>query len=384
MKRMKTLVSLLLVVVMCFTTFMLVQAEMWTDENGDTWEAPVYYREDFEYEGSKPDYLVGANIATGVHNALPNIATVTGVDAGENNKAMSLHTADGVTSAYQVNLRWSTADAWNESKCTSDLTGKTVVYEFKFKLNGESNGISARLRSYNGTTNKGDIVLFTIGNNSGQSQNNTLGFITDATTQTLTAGASAPWYNIKVVCDFENKTQDVYLDGTLLVDDIAMHNAANINPAGVCDFLRFNTGGGYGLDADILVDDFAVYESTVPVALSFVEETEEEDTKIVIDPNKSTFEDVEKNWTKQFPAMLEGYMSLHTRNGMVYYNDATNDGKWTLLATKPVETEDGFLVVAEEICAALNVTCTINGNAAEINGKQATVGFCPEIWATWE
>ena len=161
MKRFKSLVILLLTVLMCVTTVMPVQAETFVTESGDTYEANVYFYEDFEDEWA----LVGSGVAKGINSGITNGITVQSVDAGTDNKAMNLisDTTKGSTD-YQINVRYSNQSAWNEDACVSDLSEKTVVYEFKFKLQREeSNGLTARLRSKN-SGNK-ETVLFAINHN---------------------------------------------------------------------------------------------------------------------------------------------------------------------------------------------------------------------------
>ena len=178
------------------------------------------------------------------------------------------------------------------------------------------------------------------------------------------------WHTIAVVCNYQERTFDVYVDGTQVgtTDKLVMKDTFNAgqNTAAKVQQLRFFVDAGENID-HFMLDNVRVYEGTKPYEGELIV------PEIVIDPSESIF-DIEKLDTSKFPGMLEGYISLHTRNGMVYQGSkAGQDGTKTKLATQPVETADGFLVVAEEICEAFNITYNVNGDSVTIDGKQATV-----------
>ena len=179
------------------------------------------------------------------------------------------------------------------------------------------------------------------------------------------------WYTVAVACDYLQRTFDIYLNGNKIekgsgLNLSAIFNEGKTTAAGV-QLLRFYAKGTGTID-HLMIDNVRVYEGTKPYAGELMEPARE---KIVIDYDKSIFIR-EKLDTSTFPEMLDGYISLHTRNGMVYYN-----GIWTRLATMPIGTEAETLVVAEELCEvlkdALNITYSVNGNNITINDKEATV-----------
>ena len=92
-----------------------------------------------------------------------------------------------------------------------------------------------------------------------------------------------------------------------------------------------------------------------------------ENGRIRIDTNQSVF-NTGKLDTSEFPEMLNGFTSLHTRSGIVY-----KDGSKLMLETTPIKTDAGYLVVAEEICNILGVSFSIENGNVIINGKEATV-----------
>ncbi len=192
--------------------------------------------------------------------------------------------------------------------------------------------------------------------------------------ETELASLDNEWHTIAVVCNYQERTFDVYVDGTQVgtTDKLVMKDTFNAGQttAAKVQQLRFFVDAVEGETFTIdhfMLDNVRVYEGTKPYEGELIV------PEIVIDPSESIF-DIEKLDTSKFPGMLEGYISLHTRNGMVYQGSkAGQDGTKTKLATQPVETADGFLVVAEEICEALNITYNVNGDSVTINGKQATV-----------
>ena len=201
------------------------------------------------------------------------------------------------------------------------------------------------------------------------------GIICDATGQQLTTAAlkDNEWNNIAVVYNYAKGEQSIYVNGALVKEKIAID--PSFGDPDIAGILRFScptldeTAEGFDINnhnAEFMIDNVRVYKGTKPC-----EELISTEGVITIDPNKIVFEDAGYNGkysTSTFEALLTGYMSLHTRNGMVY-----KDGIKTKLATMPVETESGFLVVATEICEALGITCTVNGDTVKINNKQADV-----------
>ena len=180
------------------------------------------------------------------------------------------------------------------------------------------------------------------------------------------------WHTIAVAYDYAKNSFDVYVDGVLMEaeEELRVNDLDGMDISGSnVQRMRFYVNASSGLD-HFYIDNVRVYEGTQPYA---GELKEPEKTEIVIDYNKTIF-DREKLDTSEFPGMLEGYVSLHTRNGMVYQGSQEGqDGTWTKLNTMPVETEDGFFVVAEEICNALNISYEASDSNVIINAQSAEI-----------
>ena len=179
------------------------------------------------------------------------------------------------------------------------------------------------------------------------------------------------WYTIAAVCNYSDKTLHIYVNGEEVeaIDGSALNvngvnSVSGATTAANVQTLRLLSKEGDTLIDHFQIDNVRVYQGTKPYEGELIVP---EKGDIVIDPSQSIF-NIEKLDTSAFPGMLEGYISLHTRNGMVY-----KDGVKTKLATMPLETENGYLVVAEEICNALDIDYSADGNAVTINGKTAEV-----------
>ncbi len=186
------------------------------------------------------------------------------------------------------------------------------------------------------------------------------------------------WYTVTVAYNYADNYMNVYLDGkklaaseTLCVNDFVKNEVTAAN-AQTLRFIAYNKSVG---SEHFLLDNVRVYEGSQPYEgeLKDPVRANPDSNPIEIDYDSTIF-NREKLDTSEFPGMLKGYVSLHTGNGMVYQGSAEGqEGTWTKLDTMPVETEDGFLVVAEEICSVLGYTYTENGGTVTINNTPAEV-----------
>ena len=185
---------------------------------------------------------------------------------------------------------------------------------------------------------------------------------------TLTSG----WHTIAVAYDYTKNSFDVYVDGVLMQaeEELKVNDLDSLDVSGSnVQRMRLYVDKSSGLD-HFYIDNVRVYEGTEPYTGALKEPAK---TEIVIDYDKTIF-DRDKLDTSAFPGLLDGYVSLHIRNGMVYQGSkAGQDGTWTKLSSMPVETDNGTLVVAEEICEVLNTSYEASGSSVTINGKDAEV-----------
>ena len=193
------------------------------------------------------------------------------------------------------------------------------------------------------------------------------------TTDLMSLGTlSSGWHTIAVAYDYAKNSFDVYVDGVLMqaAEELRVNDLDALDVSGSnVQRMRMYVEKSSGLD-HFYIDNIRIYEGTEPYS---GELKEPEKTEIVINYDKTIF-DREKLDTSTFPGMLEGYISLHTRNGMVYQGSQEGqDGTWTKLNTMPIEKDNDVYVVAEEICEALNVSYVLEGNKVTINGKEAEV-----------
>lgn len=318
----------------------------------------VYYRENFDYEGENPDWLHenwGKASDVYVYNGGDYLCTATAVTSGDNT-SLKVKASD---SMYRVEPRWSPKTSYSDAGATRDLSDKTVVYQFDINLSTVGT-LLVNLRSQNGGTKYSRIC---------EINNNKLSFQGVSETYSLTDDVL---YNIAVINDYKKGTQDIYLNRTLIVDDNPIHNYSNLNTSAMNDFIRFHSDSK--TTAEFTLDNVLVYESDVLREISFDEEyedseVEEPEVVITIDPNKSVFNE-EKYDTDEFEDALANYVSLHTRNGLVYKGDTKTKTK---LATTPLKAEGGYLVVLEEIAKALGLNYSVSNGKATVNGKEVSV-----------
>lgn len=244
------------------------------------------------------------------------------------------------------------------SDFVADMTGlgvdyDSIVYEFDVKIQNEGNNlIVVQLKDTNTTV---DAAKYT---EVCRIKNNQLGngssFSEDASLET------GRWYTISVVYDYVNRVRSIYLDKTLVLDEISMETA--FGDAENANLIRFNCPPNQEDTTEFLIDNVRVYEGTKPC-----DELKESEVTITIDENKSIFTQegyAVKYGTSQYDELLKGYVALHTRSGIVY-----KDGVKTLLKTAPVATEDGYLVAVEEICAALGISAAIEAETVDVDGQ---------------
>ncbi|MBR4060157.1 MAG: DUF4962 domain-containing protein [Lachnospiraceae bacterium] len=175
--------------------------------------------------------------------------------------------------------------------------------------------------------------------------------------------ADNTWYNIAVAYNYAARVCSIYIGGTLVKNNIAMETG--FGDSDIASLLRFYCPN-LNDSTEFLIDNVRVYKGTKPC-----EDLIEPEVVIEIDPDKSIFTQASYNGkyaTSQYDELLTRYISLHTRNGMVY-----KDGVKTLLKTAPVATGSGYLVAIDEICTVLGVEYAIDSttNKVTINSREA-------------
>lgn len=267
----------------------------------------------------------------------------------EDNKVLRFERKNGTD--FHVDLKGIHSDA------------ASVVYDFDLKLvDAAKTYFVVQLKDDNANYS----MLCKIANN---------GVLYDGTGQKLETAAlkDNEWINIAVVYNYSKGERSIYINGTLVKSGIAIE--PSFGGADIASTLRFycpNLKDILGTEefdvdehhAEFMIDNIRVYEGSKPC-----EELTEQDVVINIEPGKSIFTEEKYNGkyaTSQYDTLLNGYICLHTRSGMVY-----NNGVKTLLETTPVAAENGYFVAVEEICTVLGVSYSINGTTVTINGKTA-------------
>lgn len=242
------------------------------------------------------------------------------------------------------------------SPVSADTANTFVVYEFDVKLfEAEASSLLIMLRA------DGPKFAYPVYINNGVIKGRNNYTQTDA----LATLESEQWYTISVVCDYAARVRSIYLDGVKLAENLPMEE--DFVDADKANQIRIYSGPVEtlgGNESHFIVDNIRVYEGTQP----FEGELVVEDVVITIDPSKSIFNEERYN-TDKFDTLLDGYVALHTRSGMVYKDAETK----TKLTTVPVKSENGYSVVLAEICEALGFTYQVSGNLATVNGKTVDV-----------
>ena len=242
------------------------------------------------------------------------------------------------------------------SPVSADTANTSVVYEFDVKLfDAEASSMLIMLRA------DGPKFAYPVYISNGviKGRNNY------TQTDGLATLEAEQWYTISVVCDYAARVRSIYLDGEKLAENLPMEE--DFVDADKANQIRIYSGSVETLDGNeshFIVDNIRVYEGTKPLEGELVVE----DVIITINPDKSIFNE-EKYNTDKYDTMLNGYVALHTRSGMVY-KDAESKTK---LATAPVESENGCSVVLLEICEALGLTYQVSDNQAIVNGNSVNV-----------
>lgn len=264
---------------------------------------------------------------------------------------------------YDNTIEWTSENASNkvlkfERKVKhhfhSDMSGiakasGAIVYEFDFKSdNLAGTDLTVQLKD----TNAKYTTLCSIKN----------GALTDGGSKALGTLTENEWASIAVIINYNTRTREIYLNGTKVGTGLSVNAAfGSGSEAGTIRFWCGDLGDTVEVENhkdSFMIDNVRVYQGT-----KLHDELTEDEVVIEIDYTKSIFAD-----TSHLTKMMAGYISLHTRNGMVY-----QDGVKTLLKTSPVEMDEKYYVVAEELCEILGVSYTANGASAVINGKSAEV-----------
>lgn len=198
-------------------------------------------------------------------------------------------------------------------------TSDYVIYDFDLKLIDTSSSFIVQLKDINANFNTFASVsggVIKMGNFSG--------LVSDG-----------KWHHIAAVYNYYDKVRDYYFDGELVLKGDAIA-APFGNAAQDVNVFRIYCGKSEN-PAKFMVDNVRVYENEKPV-----EDISQLKRTIVIHPNRSRFEsDTARK------AMLEGYVAVHSRNGMVYAN-----GTKTMLNNAPYQNGDGkWMIPAAELSA---------------------------------
>ena len=223
----------------------------------------VLFNENFEYCGSTPDYVVGGNATYGI-NVADRGHTITPV-VDVDNKLLGIKGAEQNTGEFQVDARFSKGETWVDKTSTSDLSGKTIVYEFDVVIKEETGtSFNVLLRSVAASTQMSQLCKV---------EDNVLKLENSVIQKTLEVGL----HNIAVVCDFEDLIRDIYLDGEPIAENVALHNANGFNTAAVNDLLRFNCNKSI-VTSEFWLDNVQVYECDVPAELPTDDENDDNGT----------------------------------------------------------------------------------------------------------
>ncbi len=255
----------------------------------------------------------------------------------------------------------------NPSAVATDAS--SVVYEFDLNLADlEATIFSFQLRKKVDGLSKYSYPCY-VENGSLKIRNGAVAFDAFTPLQSLEKDT---WYTIAIVQNYETGYRDVYVNGTKVSADntfVIEPEYANGSTNGTTDVELARIECSSTTD-HFLLDNVRVYEGTAPYTGELLEKEVDEE-KITIDLTKSVFEaEALKNlWGNEYlDTLLQGYVALHTRSGVVYHG-----GTKTVLDTMPVKTDDGFLVVLEEICQALGLPSEVNGTTATVQGQSISV-----------
>lgn len=236
----------------------------------------------------------------------------------------------------------------------------SVVYEFDVKLLdvAEKSGFHLLLRKASATDRHAYVCTISGGKVFGYR----------STTEVASLEANT-WYTVSVVQNYKTMYRDIYIDGVKVSTDNTLEIEEEF-VTGTTDLDRVKFESTSTSTSHFMLDNVRVYEGTKPYSGELLEK-EEEEVVITIDPTKTVFEGegLKNLWGNVYlDTLLEGYVALHTRSGLVY-----KGGNKTLLATAPVETTEGFDVVFSEICEALELTYSESGDTATVNGQTVAV-----------
>ena len=221
----------------------------------------ILFNENFEYSGNTPDYIASGNDSYGI-NVADRGHVITPVTDGDN-QLLSIKGSEKNSGEFQVDAKFSDDETWNDKTSTSDLTGKTMVYEFDVVIKEDSGtSFNVLLRSVADSTQMSQLCKV---------DNNVLMLENSSVQATLAEGL----HNIAIVCDFENMSRDIYLNGELIAEDVLLHNANGFNAEAVNNLLRFNCSKT-AVTSEFWLDNVQVYECDVPVELPTDDESDED------------------------------------------------------------------------------------------------------------
>lgn len=230
----------------------------------------------------------------------------------------------------------------------------SIVYEFKMKLlNAASTAMTMQLKDKNGAYTP--LCAIKAGTLTTGNSNASIGTLTEN-----------EWATISVIQNYNTRTKEIYLNGLKVSEGQPI--AAEFGNGADASILRVWVGDITATVEEhkdsFMIDDIRIYQGT-----QLHEEVIEDTVTITIDESTSIFTKTDM-LTKPsvLVEMMNGYISLHTRNGMVY-----NNGAKTLLGSGTIEINGKYYVVAREICEVLGTSYAENGDTVTINGQQATV-----------
>ena len=223
-------------------------------------------------------------------------------------------------------------------------TSDYVIYDFDLKLIDPTSSFTVQLKDVNANFNifasvSGGVIK--LGNFSG-------------------AIADGKWHHIAAVYNYYDKVRDFYFDGELVLKGDAVP-APFGNSAQDVNVFRIYCGKTEA-PAKFMVDNVRVYENEKPV-----EDISQLKRTIVIHPNRTRFEsDTAKK------EMLEGFVAIHSRNGMVYAN-----GNKTMLKNAPFQNENGkWMIPVSEVSLLAGYTFAEETDGYLINGKKLSKDKC--------
>lgn len=251
---MKKIISTLLAMAMALTLFSLpVMAKPHATAGSNLMLVEKIFETDFNGAAVNTSWQALANAQTGFYAQSSGASSTIAFDGDDGYLNVG---ADVILIAKQNDgtASWGTVNSYNVS--THPMYGEKNIVEFKFKLQEKP---TANVTLYTANLNSTDC-----GSSAGPKLTVTSGlslnYANGTTTATATALSTGRWYNVKVVNDMTNEQYDVYLDGILLLDDLAFAPGdSRFNDVDLRVFNRpfqFSRGNS---TAALYLDDIKVY-----------------------------------------------------------------------------------------------------------------------------